>query len=111
MNRRAGPAVAGVVVVALAVVVVAGRGGGGGALGPDEKGPRGLSITVDLAEQLGTRVTVIDAGDPVIGYDAVLVPSAGATQPDQARRWTAAAEAGASIVLGQIGRASCRERV
>ena len=47
MNRRAGPAVAGVVVVALAVVVVAGRGGGGGALGPDEKGPRGLSITVD----------------------------------------------------------------
>ncbi len=101
MNRRAGPAVAGVVVVALAVVVVAGRGGGGGALGPDEKGPRGLSITVDLAEQLDTRVTVIDAGDPVIGYDAVLVPSAGATQPDQARRWTAAAEAGASIVLGQ----------
>ena len=73
MNRRAGAAVAGVVVVALAVVVVAGRGGGGGALGPDEKGPRGLSITVDLAEQLGTRVTVIDAGDPVIGYDAVLL--------------------------------------
>ena len=98
MNRRAGPAVAGVVVVALAVVVVAGRGGGGGALGPDEKGPRGLSITVDLAEQLGTRVTVIDAGDPVIGYDAVLVPSmlapasAAAVQRRAWSGWVAPAE-------------------
>lgn len=93
--------VAGVVVVVLAVVVLAGQGGDGGALDPDDAGPRGLATTVKLAEALGTDVTVIEADDPVTGYDAVLVPSAGSTQPDQARRWTLAAEDGATIVLGE----------
>lgn len=101
MNRRAGLIVVGVFVMVLAVVIVAGQGGDGGALDPDDTGPRGLSTTVNLAEALGTRVTVIEAGDPVAGYDAVLIPTSRATQPDQADRWQTAAEAGASIVLGQ----------
>lgn len=83
------------------IVVVGGQRSDGGAYDPDNTGPGGLSTVVNLAEALGTRVTVIDASDPVEGYDAILVPTAAATDARSARRWTAAAEGGARVVLGQ----------
>ena len=101
MNGRGVGVLVGVVALVLVAVLVGGQASDGGAYDPDNTGPRGLSIAVDLAEALGTRVTVIDAADPVDGYDAILVPTARATDADMARRWEAAASAGSSVVLGQ----------
>lgn len=101
MNRRGLAVIGGVVVLVLVVVLLAGQGTDGGAYDSDNTGPRGLSIAVDLAEALGTRVTPIDAADPVDGYDAILVPTAGAANADMAARWEQAAAAGATVVLGQ----------
>lgn len=104
MNRRGVGALVGVVALVIVVVLVGGQGSGGGAYDPDNTGPLGLSVAVDLAEALGTRVTLIDAEDPVEGFDAILVPTADATDADMAARWEVAASSGASVVLGQPSR-------
>ena len=91
MSRRGVGMLVGVVALVLVVVIAGGQAADGDAYDPDTTGPRGLSIAVDLAEALGTRVAVIDAEDPVEGYDAILVPTARAADADMAARWEAAA--------------------
>lgn len=100
MSRRGVGMLVGVVALVLVVVIAGGQAADGDAYDPDTTGPGGLSIAVDLAEALGTRVAVIDAEDPVDGYDAILVPTARAADADMAARWEAAASSGASVVLG-----------
>ncbi|MEZ5380399.1 MAG: hypothetical protein R2754_01245 [Microthrixaceae bacterium] len=101
MKRRSGLAVMGVLLAVVVLVVLAGQGSSGAPLDPDTTGGEGLSIAVALARQLDTEVDVIESDDPLVSYDAVFIPTAGSADGPTSRRWAEAADAGASVVLGE----------